>query len=140
MKALVFVSILFSYFIANAEADSGLACTMAYSSSSALAIGVDAQTSWLSENSKMSGSAVSVGKDGLWTEKSANHIVVRKDGGFWTVTILDENERKIGLFSFAETEGMKATIPQNAFRAGESEDPEKYDKLEVSCHFVIFAG
>ncbi len=65
---------------------------------------------------------------------------MNKVGRFWEVTILDQDKQSLGAFRFKEQQGMKATIETKAFMANESEDPPKYNKLEVSCRFTVFAG
>lgn len=137
---LVFVTLLtFSSLLANA-ADSGLNCTMSYSSTGVLAGDTDSTSSWLVAGEEMTGSAVSSDKNGGWTEKPANYITVKKNGKFWSVEILDDAKNVIGSFSFTEKQGMKATVEADAFMANESEDPSAYNKLEVSCYYTVFAG
>lgn len=136
----MFVMLLtFSSLLANA-ADSGLNCTMSYSSTGVLAGDTDSTSSWLVAGQEMTGSAVGSDKSGGWTKKPANYISVKKSGQFWSVEILDDSKKVVGSFSFTEKQGMKATIEADAFMANESEDPPAYNKLEVSCYYTVFAG
>lgn len=139
MKLLYVFLLVFSALSANAQ-DSGLKCTMSYSSTDVLSSAKDSVSRWLVSGNQMAGSAVGVDKTGMWTQKPANYISVTKNGTFWIVMIFDDAKKSIGSFSFKEKSGMKATIKTIAFMANASEDPAKYDKLEVSCQFTEFAG
>lgn len=143
IKFLIMSSLLFAT-QALAIEDSGLNCTMSYSATGPLSSSTDSTSRWIVANQEMEGSAVSSDGDGLWGTSPANYLAVSKtkSGGFenWTVTITDAEKNYLGSFSFPLDGGMKATLPSNAFMAGEDEDPPHYDKLEVSCYFTVFAG
>ncbi|WP_413288325.1 hypothetical protein [Bdellovibrio sp. HCB337] len=139
MKTLLVSFLVLGSSLAFAQ-DSGLKCTMSYSSTNVLSTSTDSTSSWLVAGGKMDGSAVGADKRGGWTSTPAHSIAVDKKGGVWTVTILNDKKASVGSFSFPAKDGMKATIPTEAYFANESEDPTKYNKLEVSCHFTIFAG
>ena len=139
MKLFFGSLVIFSSLFANA-ADSGLNCSMSYSSTDVLAGNTDSTSAWMVAGQELAGSAVGSDKSGGWTEKPANYISVKKNGNFWNVEILDDSKSVIGSFSFTEKQGMKATVETEAFMANESEDPPAYNKLEVSCYYTVFAG
>jgi hypothetical protein len=139
MKALLVSLLLLGTSFAYAQ-DSGLKCTMSYSSTDVLSTSTDSNTEWIVAGGQMKGSAVGVDKRGGWTTQPANIIKVKKDGTAWKVIIFNDKNSVVGSFSFPEKEGMKATLATEAFYANESEDPPKYNKLEVSCHYTVFAG
>jgi hypothetical protein len=139
MKALLVSFLLLCSSIAFAE-DSGLECTMSYSSTDVFSTQTDSNTEWLAPGGQMKGSAVAADKNGGWSTQAAHSIKVAKNKSNWNVTILNDKKSAVGSFSFPERQGMKATVSVEAFMANESEDSPKYNKLEVSCHFTAFAG
>jgi len=140
MKAILVTSFLLGSSFAYAN-DSGLNCTMSYSSNNALNTESDSKTGWwMSPGGTLVGSAVGEAPQGGWTKKPAHSILVGKSAGVWKINILNDKKAVIGSFGFPAEAGMKVTIPTKAYRANESEDPTEYNKLEVSCYFTYFAG
>ncbi len=68
---LLFVTIISLLPVFANAAESGLSCSMAYSSTDALSNSTDSDTRWLVAGETMPGSAVGVGKDGLWSQSPA---------------------------------------------------------------------
>ena len=139
LKILIALS-LFSFSNAALAADSGLACNMAYSTSGPLSTSTDINGGWLADGSELAGKAVVYDGDGEHhTATPAHYIAASKKGNMWTVQILGGEKSLLGSFTFLQEKGMKVSLPVRAY-ANESEDPQQYDTLEVSCHFTIFAG
>jgi hypothetical protein len=149
MKALVILLttiVTFNVQAQSAELDSGLECTMSYSASGPISMGwaVYTKSSWLAAGKSMQGDAVIFDGNGEYTASSAAHYVeaqevVKQGYPMWEVSILNGEKSLISSFIFDKTSGMKVSIPVRAF-AHDSEDPEEFDTLEVSCHFIYFVG
>ncbi len=127
--------------------DSGLACTMEYSASGALSSNKISTGGWLIEGGELAGTAMITDGDSgnIAGTSPANYIEVAKtmvDGeAFWSVKIMGGEKNTIGIMNFPVNPdaGMKSVFPVNAL-ADESEDPAKFDTLQVTCVNTVFAG
>lgn len=127
--------------------NSGLECTMEYSSSGALSSYKLSTGGWLSVGDELAGTAMITDGDsvGIAGTSPANYIKIaatKVDGDvFWSVQVLGGEKNTIGVMNFPDDEssGMKSVFPVNAL-ADESEDPAQFDTLEVICVNTIFAG
>jgi hypothetical protein len=138
LSALIFSSSVFAD--SQARIDSGLSCSMSYSTSGPLSTAKDSTGGWLISGNELAGTAVVTDGDGEYTATTpAHYLSVSKAKNIWTVSILGGEKSFISAFSFLEKEGMKVVVPVRAW-ADESEDPAEYDTLEVSCVFTHFAG
>lgn len=142
---------LFSIFTGVAHAydeSSGLDCSMTYTASGALSSAYNTTSGWLVDGSEMESLTKVNDGDGIAIGQSAaNYIKISKtkvDGReFWSVKVLGAEKNTIGVMSFPvdleSRAGMKSTFEVNALE-DESEDPQQYDTLDVSCANTHFAG
>lgn len=140
MKLLLGTIFLLFSMNVMAMSEDGLECTMTYKSASPFQALRYTQTHWVGKNTQIKGNAVSE----EFGDKSAHLVLIKKvDAGEgnmdWQILVYDANNNYLGLSRIPEKGTMKVTYPTEAW-ATDSEDPESFNLLEVSCHYTIFAG